>query len=332
MADAQTKRATRVARTWLFVVGVALLGGGARRLRRQRDREPAARMRSSRSGHAPRRRRTSLTGLVALVIGATRARPRPRPRRTIAFGGVYLVLFAATVVSPDLSGILATPVNTGGPRAARSSSPPAASSPGSRRPGSSAASLTARRSPARTPGTLPVCRSAARPHPGNDLNELSGEEWLYFTKSVWTTAYPSELGHAAAQGPRREQAAPADGPADRVLHPVRRARARPVRRRRRDAARRGDRARAAAGDRARARPALGRRLPRDRRRALRAERDGARAAARRPRPERPRRRPLVRPVGARAAAGRRARAAAGDPGRAPSTSSPPTRRTTSSCR
>ena len=27
------------------------------------------------------------------------------------------------------------------------------------------------------------------------MNELSGEEWLYFTKSVWTTAYPSELGH-----------------------------------------------------------------------------------------------------------------------------------------
>lgn len=24
---------------------------------------------------------------------------------------------------------------------------------------------------------------------------MSGEEWLYFTKSVWTTAYPSELGH-----------------------------------------------------------------------------------------------------------------------------------------
>lgn len=33
------------------------------------------------------------------------------------------------------------------------------------------------------------------PHPRNQLNELSGEEWLYFTKSVWTTAYPSELGH-----------------------------------------------------------------------------------------------------------------------------------------
>ena len=33
------------------------------------------------------------------------------------------------------------------------------------------------------------------PHPNNVLNELSGEEWLYFTKSVWSTAYPSELGH-----------------------------------------------------------------------------------------------------------------------------------------
>src|SRR5580765_5653776 len=37
----------------------------------------------------------------------------------------------------------------------------------------------------------------ATPHPGNMLNELSGEEWLYFTKSVWSTAYPSELGHDA---------------------------------------------------------------------------------------------------------------------------------------
>jgi DNA modification methylase len=38
------------------------------------------------------------------------------------------------------------------------------------------------------------------PHPANDLNELSGEEWLYFTKSVWTTAYPSELGHQRRKG------------------------------------------------------------------------------------------------------------------------------------
>jgi DNA modification methylase len=34
-------------------------------------------------------------------------------------------------------------------------------------------------------------------HPGNLLNVLTGDEWLYFTKSLWTTAYPSELGHAA---------------------------------------------------------------------------------------------------------------------------------------
>ncbi len=33
-------------------------------------------------------------------------------------------------------------------------------------------------------------------HPDNGLNELAGAEWLYFTKSLWTTAYPSELGHA----------------------------------------------------------------------------------------------------------------------------------------
>ena len=33
-------------------------------------------------------------------------------------------------------------------------------------------------------------------HPDNELNGLSGDEWLYFTKSLWTTAYPSELGHA----------------------------------------------------------------------------------------------------------------------------------------
>ena len=37
----------------------------------------------------------------------------------------------------------------------------------------------------------------ALPHPANALNDLSGEEWLYFTKSVLTTAYPSEMGHAA---------------------------------------------------------------------------------------------------------------------------------------
>jgi DNA modification methylase len=32
-------------------------------------------------------------------------------------------------------------------------------------------------------------------HPRNSLNDLSGEEWLYFTKSAITTSYPSEHGH-----------------------------------------------------------------------------------------------------------------------------------------
>jgi len=40
-----------------------------------------------------------------------------------------------------------------------------------------------------------VAEPRRAPHPRNQLNELTGEEWLYFTKSVWTTAYPSELGH-----------------------------------------------------------------------------------------------------------------------------------------
>ena len=42
---------------------------------------------------------------------------------------------------------------------------------------------------------MTVARNA--PHPANTLNDLPGEEWLYFTKSLLTTAYPSELGHAA---------------------------------------------------------------------------------------------------------------------------------------
>ncbi len=32
-------------------------------------------------------------------------------------------------------------------------------------------------------------------HPKNGLNALTGGEWLYFTKSVITTAYPPEFGH-----------------------------------------------------------------------------------------------------------------------------------------
>jgi DNA modification methylase len=47
--------------------------------------------------------------------------------------------------------------------------------------------------------SAPPARTAAgaKRSPRNELNELSGEEWLYFTKSLWTTAFPSELGHDA---------------------------------------------------------------------------------------------------------------------------------------
>jgi DNA modification methylase len=47
-----------------------------------------------------------------------------------------------------------------------------------------------------TPDASGAAEPRPQPHPDNDLNELSGEAWLYFTKSLWTTAYPSELGHA----------------------------------------------------------------------------------------------------------------------------------------
>ncbi|MEA2026177.1 MAG: hypothetical protein U9O18_05760 [Chloroflexota bacterium] len=40
-------------------------------------------------------------------------------------------------------------------------------------------------------------QTARTVHPNNTLNELAGDEWLYFTQSLLTTAYPSELGHAA---------------------------------------------------------------------------------------------------------------------------------------
>ncbi len=134
-----------------------------------------------------------------------------------------------------------------------------------------------------------------------------------------------------APGARGEQAAPPDGPPDRVLQPDRGAGARPVRRGRRDAPRGGHRPRAATGDRHRARAALGRGLRRCRARPVgRARR--RRAAARRPRHRRPGRTATVRPVRGRAA-GRRRRWSSCRPSR-PGRSiwSRPTRRTTCSCR
>ncbi|HLJ80957.1 MAG TPA: hypothetical protein VKT52_05675, partial [Ktedonobacterales bacterium] len=34
-----------------------------------------------------------------------------------------------------------------------------------------------------------------QPHPKNTLNDMSGERFLYFTKSVLQTAYPSIYSH-----------------------------------------------------------------------------------------------------------------------------------------
>src|SRR6478672_11850981 len=51
--------------------------------------------------------------------------------------------------------------------------------------------------PARSARLAAMTDGRREPHPNNTLNELPGEEWLYFTKSLLTTAYPSELGHAA---------------------------------------------------------------------------------------------------------------------------------------
>ena len=104
------ERGDAVARTWLFVAGVALVAAGLVGFADNAvvSRRPDALLQvDTLHGVA-----LLLTGLVALVIGASE-HGRALAQATIAFGGVYLVLFAATVVSPDLSGILATPVNTG---------------------------------------------------------------------------------------------------------------------------------------------------------------------------------------------------------------------------
>ncbi len=42
---------------------------------------------------------------------------------------------------------------------------------------------------------LPAARRLAQRHPRNTLNDLTGDEWVFFTKSVITTAYSSSYGH-----------------------------------------------------------------------------------------------------------------------------------------
>ena len=75
--------------------------------------------------------------------------------------------------------------------------------------------------PRQTRGRLgwPAMTDARRaPHPANTLNELPGEEWLYFTKSRADDGLSVRARARGAQGARRQQAAAPDGPPDRVLH------------------------------------------------------------------------------------------------------------------
>ena len=104
------ERGDVVARTWLYVAGVALLAAG---LVGFAD-NPVVSRRPDALLHVDTIQGVVLlmTGLIALFIGASQ-HGRVLAQATIAFGGVYLVLFCATLVSPDLSGILATPVTPG---------------------------------------------------------------------------------------------------------------------------------------------------------------------------------------------------------------------------
>ena len=77
-------------------------------------------------------------------------------------------------------------------------------------------------------------------HPDNELNELAGDEWLYFTKSLWTTAYPSELGHAARKAHGANKPPRLMARLIEFFSRSGRARARSVRGRRRHPAGRGD--------------------------------------------------------------------------------------------
>jgi len=65
---------------------------------------------------------------------------------------------------------------------------------GGRRPAAAPAAPAPAEAPAADPDAPPP--AARRPkHPRNALNELDGDRWLYFTRSVLRTSYPREFGH-----------------------------------------------------------------------------------------------------------------------------------------
>jgi hypothetical protein len=97
-----------VARSWMLVVGMALLAAG---LIGFADNAVVS-QREDALFHVDTLHNVVhiLTGLVALFIGAS-LRGRSLAQATIAFGVVYLVVLLATLVSPDLFGLFALPVN-----------------------------------------------------------------------------------------------------------------------------------------------------------------------------------------------------------------------------
>jgi hypothetical protein len=98
-----------IARTWMLVVGVALLAAGLLGF----VDNPLVSQRTDALFMVDTIHNVIhiVTGLVALFIGAT-LRGRTLAQATIAFGVVYLLVLLATLVSPDLFGILTMPVNT----------------------------------------------------------------------------------------------------------------------------------------------------------------------------------------------------------------------------
>ena len=97
-----------IARTWMLIVGVALIAVGLLGF----VDNPIVSQRSDALFMVDTVHNVIhiVTGLVALFIGAT-LRGRTLAQAAIAFGVVYLLVLVATLVSPDLFGILSMPVN-----------------------------------------------------------------------------------------------------------------------------------------------------------------------------------------------------------------------------
>lgn len=98
----------RPARTWMLVVGVALLAVGLLGF----TDNPIVSGREDALFHAGTVHNIVhlVTGLIALAAGAL-LRGRDLGRAAIAFGAAYGLVLVATLVSPDLFGLFEMPVN-----------------------------------------------------------------------------------------------------------------------------------------------------------------------------------------------------------------------------